>query len=497
MPKAPKAEQEYKQAAIPRSPDGMSYVRVAPGGRYFTTEDGRPFLVVGHNDALPWPNMHNLKNEQDVATTEAYIKMLAEHGVTVMRVMLEYGQNQSWYFEKPVGNYLPEAVLYWDDLIGLCERYGMRLLVLFWDTFFLSRRWRNHPYSRKGTGFDGQWSMCTSPRGMEHEKNRIRFFLDRWGDSPAIFGYDLFNEIHPHWGGTPEDQIKWVAEMANFVKSYEMERYGKRHLLTVSFFGSHPDGGYRDLILRHPDLDFATTHVYQSDAKDDPKDTVTGALIMQDAVRYAYANMSDWRPYMDTESGPIFAYMHTQHRPSEQFETEYYHNMTWAHLATGGAGSGMRWPFRDPHTLSPGMNDVQRDMSRFIEGCGLDWLCFSPQPLDESFRVVAHAVQDGPASTVPSILPFGCSDGKQAILWLLRDMREGAVAEKVPADAILPCMQPGRYAVEFWETYSGEKIGEAYVEVAADGGGDMRLRLPEFERGVAIAVRQAEPGLLP
>lgn len=481
----PKTAPQFKEAAIPRNPAGMPYVQVAPSGRYFMTEDGKPFLVVGHNDAMPWPNMHNLHYEQDISTTESYIKHLVEHGVNVMRVMLEYVQDRHWFFERPVGNYLHESVLYWDDLVGLCERHGMRLLVLFWDTFFLSRRWKYHPYSRKGTGFEGQWSMCTSSQGMEHEKNRIRFFIDRWGNSPAIFGYDLFNEIHPHWGGTPEDQHRWVAEMAQFVKGCEMEKWGKRHLLTASVFGAFPEGGYIDLILRHPELDFATTHVYQNDAKDNPKDTTSGAITMRDAVRFAYANMIDVRPYMDTESGPIFGYMHTRKRPTEAFENEYYHNMTWAHLATGGAGSGMRWPFRDPHTLSHGMNDVQQGISRFIRANPLDWLRFSPQPLADTLRVVER---DAAGGSDLHVLPFGCSDGRQSFIWLLRDTRvDESKWARGPLELLVPGMAPGQYAVEFWETYGGQKLGEARIAV---GGGDVvRVTLPEFGGDLAVAVR--------
>ena len=29
--------------------------------------------------------------------------------------------------------------------------------------------------------------------------------------------------------------------------------------------------------------------------------------------------------------------------------------MSWAHLASGGAGGGMRWPNRHPHVLTSGM----------------------------------------------------------------------------------------------------------------------------------------------
>ncbi len=485
-------EDKFKQAAVPRNPGSMPYVQVAPGGRYFMREDGAPFLVVGHNDAMPWVTLHHMHREQDIGTVEAYIKMLVEHGVTVIRIMLEYCQEQDWFFEDEQGRPIPEAVLYWDDLIGLCERHGLRLLVQFWDTFFMSRRWKHHPYDAPDSGFDGPGSFCTSPSAIEAEKRRIKFFIDRWGNSPAVFAYDLLNEIHPYWGGTPEDQFRWLTEMARFTRQCELDRWGKRHLLTVSLFGAKPEGGYGDLIWRHPELDFATTHVYEFGLVDNPDNTVDCALVMRDAVRYAYSEITGIRPYTDSESGPIHLFMDLEQQLEEPFEVEYYHNMTWAHLASGGAGSGMRWPFRDPHCLSPAMNAVQRGMSRFIEGCGLDWLHFSPQPLNEGVCVVAHDAPDTSASVSLPILPFGCSDGRQAVVWLLRDVRAGAGADKVPSDLILPGMQPGHYDVEFWETYGGDKIEDASVVVAvtAADGGDMRLVLPEFERDVAIAVRE-------
>lgn len=489
----------FKPAAIPRDPGSMPWVQVAPGGRYFQTEDGAPFLVIGHNEAMPWPYMHALKGERDIATTESYLRMLVEHGVTVIRIMLEYNYPRGWHFEKPLGRPAPAIIQYWDNLVGLCERYKLRLLLTFWDTFFMSRRWQHHAYSAPASGFDAPGSFCTSPAAMEWQKARIAFVIDRWGDSPAIFAYDLLNEIHPHWGGAPEEQARWVTAMARFTRDRELARWGKRHLLTVSIFGHKPEGGYLDLILRHPELDFVTTHVYEFGVVDNPANTVDGALTMRAAVRFALDHMTPVRPYTDTESGPIHAFMDLRRLLPEAFDDEYYHNMSWAHLATGGAGSGMRWPFRRPHTLTPGMHAVQAGMARFVHT--LAWVHFTPRPVDEQLAVLdAGGPGDDPAAGLP-ILPFGCSDGRQALVWLLRDTRiVGEQDPLPPAHLHLPGLAPGAYVAEFWETYSGTQTGAVTFHVPAPTDGDhvdqahsdapaTTIPLPPFGRDLAIAIK--------
>jgi mannan endo-1,4-beta-mannosidase len=381
------------------------------------------------------------------------------------------------------------VVRYWDNLIGLCERHRLRLLVTFWDTFFMSRRWEHHPYGRSDSGFAGPDSFCTSPAAFAAQQARIRFFVDRWGNSPAIFAYDLLNEIHPHWGGNPEEQYRWVTAIAQFMKQYEQATWGKRHLVTVSIFGAHPEEGYRDLIFRHPELDFATTHVYEFGVVDDPDNTIDGAITMRGAVRFALEQMRAVRPYTDSESGPIHAFMDLGRSLPEAFDDEYYHNMSWAHLATGGAGSGMRWPFRDPHNLTPGMHRAQRGMARFVPT--LAWPHFAPQPIDEQLAVVARAAPGAaaPEAGLP-VVPFGCSDGRQALIWLLRDVRLVAPDGDLPAaDLLLSGLAPGAYVAEFWETWEGVKTGELPFTVGAGPEPRTPLPLPALGRDLALAVK--------
>ena len=457
-----------------------SAVRVAPGRHYFMTGDGSPFLLLGHNDAICWPNLAPLREPGGRDAVLSHLRMLAAHGVTVLRLMLEYGEDGDWFFEDPAGCPLPQAVRYWDDLIGLCEQAGLRLLLAFWDTFHLSVRWDLHPYSRPGSGFDAPGCFCTSKTARAVQKERLRFCLERWGGSPAIFGYDLLNEMHPAWGGDPEEQHRWIAEMADFVRRVERERWGHTHLLTVSTFGGLPEEAYQDLILRHPALDFASTHVYEFGRIDNPVNTIDGALAMQDAVRFALASMREPRPYTDSEHGPIHLFMDHKRQLPEAVDAEYFHNLAWAHLASGGAGGGMRWPFRDPHILTAGMHAVQRGMARFARA--LDWTRFAPRPIDLDLYI--HPI-------LP-ILPFGCADCSQGLVWLLRDLRQpGTSAPLPPADLLLPKLPAGRYRATFWDTWQGRPLGERVFEAGPAGQASRRPRLPlpSFERDLAVTFR--------
>ena len=82
---------------------------------YFATEDGAPFHPIGQNDAITWPELEGLFRRRDCATVEAYFRTLAAHGVTVLRLMLEYSQFESRYFERPAGSFEPNMVRLWDE----------------------------------------------------------------------------------------------------------------------------------------------------------------------------------------------------------------------------------------------------------------------------------------------------------------------------------------------------------------------------------------------
>src|SRR4051794_23638449 len=177
----------------------LPWVRLGPGRRYFETETGEPFLIIGQNDALTWPELEGLLGRKDLPSVDRHLAWLQAHGVTTLRLMLEY-VGDGLYLEREVGRFDPVTVQAVDDLVALCERHGLRLLLTPFDTFFTWVMWDDHPYSaRRGGPCHRQLDLLTHPDGLAAVKLRIAFVVERWGGSGAVFAWDLWNELgHDH-----------------------------------------------------------------------------------------------------------------------------------------------------------------------------------------------------------------------------------------------------------------------------------------------------------
>jgi len=107
--------------AIPLAPAALPWVQAAPNAPYFITEDGKPWSPIGQNDSITWPELEGLFRRKNLPTVEEYLTYLSRHGVTCLRLMVEYAQVENRYLEKPVGRFQPNMVRLWDDLFALCQ----------------------------------------------------------------------------------------------------------------------------------------------------------------------------------------------------------------------------------------------------------------------------------------------------------------------------------------------------------------------------------------
>ncbi len=463
----------------------LSPIRVAPGGRYFQTFDGQPFFFFGANDAISWPGLAGLYRRRDLAGVEEYLGTLVDNGIMIMRVMLEYAHRDGRYFERPFGKFNPALVRLWDDLFDMCERVGMRVFLAPWDNYWMSLRWKHHPYNIINGGPAQQPSaFFTEEATIAATEHRLRFVVERWGGSPAFAAWDLFNEIHPHYGGTPQQQSAVIARLSDTVREAELKQWGWTRPQTVSIFGPEANNGYEDLIFRHPNLDFATTHIYFKGTIDHPPDTVIPAQTMARWVRHAFQHVPTNRPFMDTEHGPIYLFNNLKKYLPEEFDNEYERHMMWAHFASGGAGSGMRWPARHPHVITSGMQQAIGSLNRFSQH--LKWHHFAPRDAHAEVHLNWNEVPYDGAHV------FACRDEQQAIIWLLRTApkdHRGILPTREPfpnIDLSLSGMDEGNYVVEAWNTARGCSEWSQRTLVGADG--TLRVQLPLLPNDLALAV---------
>ncbi|TDH64595.1 hypothetical protein E2C06_01230 [Dankookia rubra] len=463
----------------------LPWIGRATDAPYFNDDSGAAWTPIGQNDAITWPELAGLYRRRDLPGVERHLQWLKDSGVTCLRLMLEYCQRDHRYFELAPGRFNLSLVRLWDDLVALCQVIGLRLLLTPFDTFFLWNRWKHHPYNRANGGpCASRRKLLVCPATRQAVKARLAFATERWGGSGVIFAWDLWNEMHPaQAGGDPAGFAQFIDDVAPFLRALETRLHGRAHLQTVSVFG--PELGWKpwlnEPIFRHPALDFASSHFYEEGTIDDPRDTVVPAISTGRLVRQALAQITDARPFHESEHGPIHTFKDRHRTLPEAFDDEYFRHMQWAQLASGAVGGGMRWPNRHPHTLTPGMRRAQRALADFLPL--VDWPRFRRGNLNEEIGID------------PDIAAFGCGDARQAVVWLLRrgpllpDGRLDAAMPPRPATLRLPGLAPGRYRAALWETQAGRPAGE--LEANSQGNGILVARLPPFAGDIALAIGPA------
>jgi mannan endo-1,4-beta-mannosidase len=476
---------EHLSVYVPerQSASPIPWIETVKGVPYFVDDRGDDWTPIGQNDAITWPDLAGAFRRRNLAGVEAYLNMLAQHGVTCLRLMLEYCQGEHRYLERPAGHFQPNMVRLWDDIFALCEKHGLRILLTPYDTFWMWLRWSHHPYQRVRGGpcaKRSQWLLCRDTRAAI--KNRLAFATERWGGSGALFAWDIWNEIHPaHAEDSADCFAEFVQDVSDFLRKKELHLHGRAHPQTVSVFTPALGNGalVADCAFRHPALDFASTHFYESGTIDHPSNTVDPAISTGRLTREALAQIKDQRPFFDSEHGPIHTFKDHRKTLPEPFDDEYFRHMQWAHFASGSAGGGMRWPNRHPHTLTKGMRAAQSALARFLPL--VDWQRFRRRNLNDEIGL-----------SDPALAAFACGDEEQVIAWLLRTDevgRDGTLRKDVeprPVRPDVPGLRPGRYRVTTWDTVSGETA--ATFEVDHPQGDRLRLPVLQVRTDLALSI---------
>ncbi len=465
-------------------------VRVMPGGRLFVDARGRPFIPIGGNQNPDWPDFERAdpkREDYDPRRADAYGAKLRANGVNLIRLMVDTPLTGS--LEDTVGVFSPEHMMWLDTVVASARKHGVRLMVTPYDTFWMNLRPELSPYWKANGGpLDParkiEW--YTSPVLREAQKRRNHWLIDRYGNLDTIFVWEPMNEADVWWGAKPGEIAAWTADVVADARVYQLKRWGVPRLLSVSTGEPMPREGLGEYAYRSPDLDIANTHLYIGagrKAPDDPADVV-GAE--SEGVRHAIGEIRDARPYMDTENGPIDAWI-----ADEWLDNAMFHDQVWAHLASGGAGSGLRWPYRTPHRITDGMLDHLRRMRAFADA--VDWTRFTGA--SSPITTVSY----GGVSTGYRALP---RDGRSggALLFLVRSkyVAQGATLNN-PVPFTIQGMPRGR--VRLFDTHAGRwlparvvvgKSAPGLVSLGPNGTGT--IVLPPGVRSVCAVWENLAPG---
>ncbi|HYK88282.1 MAG TPA: glycosyl hydrolase, partial [Acidobacteriota bacterium] len=211
---------------------GPGYIRVSrKDPHYFEFDDGEPFFAIGMNIA-----------EHPLSEYYRYILRLSQNGGNFSRLWIG-----SEYFGLELGrmgDYRLDNAWRLDQVMELSERLGIyQELCIDWVRHITSRGEprrgfdpEDYAYSTSNGGpCAGMSDFFTLPEAPRLFKNRLRYIVARWGYSPNVMAWELWNEIDliDPKARRVSAIVSWNEEMCRYLKSIDPWQ----HLTTNSLAG--------------------------------------------------------------------------------------------------------------------------------------------------------------------------------------------------------------------------------------------------------------------
>ncbi len=198
-----------------------------------TFSDGTLFTPVGANVA--WPPNNRLKYYGS-----AFARFQEEH-LNWMRVWMAHwsGLNLDWFSRSSGTLDLPVADE-WDKIVAGAEEHGVYVQLVLQHhgqySSTVNSNWAANPWNAANAGgfLKSPTEFFTSAKARELTEWKYRYIVARWGYSPAILAWELFNEVH--WTDAykldhREDAVAaWHGAMAQFLRRTD----AYHHLVTTS-----------------------------------------------------------------------------------------------------------------------------------------------------------------------------------------------------------------------------------------------------------------------
>ena len=245
-------------------PTGAGFVQVDPANpRRFITSNGRRYFPVGQDVAWGYSNGPSA----DYRVTTIFPKMGAAHE-NWSRVWMTHfydwqglGLNLDW---PKVNNTFGQLSLpnarNWDAIVAAADQSGIHFQMTLQHhgqySTSVDPNWAQNPYNIANGGFlSNPTNFFTDSTARALTKRKLRYAVARWGYSPAIMGWELFNEVQftdaAGDGNLANGQWSiveaWHNEMAAFLRSQDQYH----HLITSSSALTEPLWDQTDYYQHH------------------------------------------------------------------------------------------------------------------------------------------------------------------------------------------------------------------------------------------------------
>ena len=307
------APREWKIGGAPSA----RFVRLdAKNPARFSYQSGAPYFPLGHNVA--WGG-------DDLPSFPALFGKMSAAGENWSRVWMNHwdGKNLDWPKNGDFGTLSLDVARKWDGIVDAAQTNGIAFQMVLQHhgqySTEVNPNWDENPYNAKNGGFLAKpEEFFTNARARVLTKRKLRYAVARWGYSPAILAWELFNEVqftdaarHGQWDAV----VKWHREMADFLRAQDVQH----HLVT----SSSTDGTPPQL---SETLDFYQQHAYPVDV-----------MVAMHAGN-THRDLPKTKPFFVGEFGPS---------QINDKSGVALHNGLWAGLMSGEAGAPQYWAWDD------------------------------------------------------------------------------------------------------------------------------------------------------
>ncbi len=235
-----------------------------PGFVHVDPRDHTRFILDNGNTYYPLGNNEAWNSSQAGGITGALEKM-GRAGENWSRIWMDHwdGKNLDWVADQKVapGTLSLEVAKKWDAIVDAAEKSGIYFQMVLQHHGQYSTRvnpnWAENPWNKKNGGWlSTPDEFFTDPRAIALTKAKYRYIIARWGYSPSILAYELFNEVQ-YTDAMAHKHADEVAAWHNMMAAFIREQDPNKHLITTS--------SDIDVAALWPSMDYIQTHAYPSD----------------------------------------------------------------------------------------------------------------------------------------------------------------------------------------------------------------------------------------